>query len=159
MNIDVLMNQFRLASRELFNNYFRLSNPYEDDKAWPSQARFADVEILLFDKMVTEPAGLQCPEYGQVQPRVQVKLNSEFAPIMISRAIKSGYWDYPVKEITTESEMIFISFFDWDQLGVHDNRYVKVEISGSTKHPEIVGKQALIESQYVSYFLNKSELE
>ena len=28
MSLDEMMNEFRLAGRELFNQYFRVSNPY-----------------------------------------------------------------------------------------------------------------------------------
>jgi hypothetical protein len=47
--------------------------------------------------------------------------------------------------------MLFVSYFDWDQLGYRDNKYVQVEIESWPMHPETGGKRALIESHYVTF--------
>jgi hypothetical protein len=70
---------------------------------------------------------------------------------MLNREFSSGYWDYPLKEVTEEARLIFIRFFDWDQLAYRDNRYVLVQVQSWSAHPETVGKQGLIESQYVLF--------
>jgi len=88
-----------------------------------------------------------------VQEKIQVRSISDFVPAMINREIKSGYWDFPIKNIPTETECLFICFFDFDQLDYRDNRYVRVEIKKCKSHPEVIGKHALIETQYVSYSL------
>jgi hypothetical protein len=74
MTLDEMMNRFRLASRELFNHYFRLPDtgeasgtqpdaPSEEGGgAWDLEMRFSHVERMLFDKMVcagkTNPRGV-----------------------------------------------------------------------------------------------------
>jgi len=45
MAIDELMTQFRLASRELFNHYYRVEDPYNND-GWALERRFAQVQEL-----------------------------------------------------------------------------------------------------------------
>jgi hypothetical protein len=151
MQLDVLVNQFRLASRELFNHYFLIS-PASDD-AWGSLERFREVQEVLFRKIVTEPALLTPIPYGDAQPEISVELRDgvNVAPIMINRDIDSGYWDYPLSEVTRGAELFFVSFFDWDQLNYRDNQYVRVQVSGWIEHQELSGKHALIESQYVHF--------
>lgn len=146
-----MMNQFRLASRELFNHYFRIPDPY-DNNGWLLEERFSHVQRILFQKLVTEPASLSDTEYGDLQPEILVELRcSESTRIMINREIRSGYWDYPIEKITQDARLLFISFFDWDQLDYRDNRYVRLQIDTWPSHPETSGKHALIESQYVRF--------
>lgn len=77
--------------------------------------------------------------------------DGEFAPAMLNREIDSGYWDYRIEEIKKNAKMAFISFFDWDQLGVRDNHYVRVKIDHWQSHPDTVGKHALIDSRYIRF--------
>lgn len=151
MNLDEAINQFRIASRELFNNFFRTLNPYEND-GWLYEERFRAVEEVLFRNLVTAPAFIEDIRYGETQYGIEVELRMcDSAPVMLNREISSGYWDYPISEISKGVQMVFISFFDWDKLDYHDNRYVRVQISGWPSHPEAIGKHALIESQYVRF--------
>lgn len=151
INVDEMMNQFRLASRELFNHFFRIPDAYNNN-GWLLEERFSDVQNILFQKLVTEPASLSDTTYGNLQPEILVELrSSESAPIMVNREVESGYWDYPIKEITKDARLLFVSFFDWDQLDYRDNRYVRLQIDSWPSHPEASGKQALIESQYVRF--------
>ena len=154
MNFDDTVKQFRLASRELFNQYFHMSDPWKNsDLAWEPEARFSDVEAVLFQKLVAEPASLPQVAYKTVQTSIRVELaeNTNRAPIMINREIKSGYWDHPVAEVNREAIMLFIQFFDWDVLSYRDNRFVRVQIESWPLHQELVGKHALIDTQYVRF--------
>jgi hypothetical protein len=156
VDIDGMMDRFRLASREVFNQYFRASDPYGDE-GWKLAERFSSVQSLLFQKLVAEPASLGTISYGDLQPEILVDLrpNLESVPALINREIKSGYWDYPVKEIPKGSKLSFVSFFDWDQLDYRDNQYVKVQVEHLPSHPEVNGKQALIESRHVVFIRTK----
>jgi len=155
MTIDELMNQFRLASREIFNQYFRHTPPWPTSKdGFALEERFKSVREVLFEKMVTEPANIKVVAYGEVQPNIGVKLkHGDFAPILINREFNSGYWDHPVREVPTEAVLVFECFFDFDCYDYHDNQYVRVSINNWPSHPELIGKDALIESQYVRYEL------
>jgi len=154
--LDQRMNQFRISGRELFNNYFRFggasgsTDVQFQNEAWLSEERFSEVEALLFEKLVLEPSSLT-GRYGERNAKVRVSLASDFAPIMINRAEDSGYWDHPLREITRGVRMEFIRFFDWDQISYRDNRYVRVYLAEWPEQPAVVGKHALVESQYVVY--------
>jgi len=151
IDIDELICRFRIASRELYNNFFMVRNPYEND-GWDSEQRFSDVEELLFQKLVLEPTSINGEKYGRAQPMILVQLRlGEFAPIRLNREIESGYWDYPIPEVTNDARLLFLEFFDWDQLDYRNNQYVLVQVDHWPSHPETVGKRALIESQYVRF--------
>lgn len=73
MTIDDSILQFILASRELFNSYFRIADPYNDD-GWALAERFSQVESMLFDQLVAAPASLSLGSYGTHQPYILVIL-------------------------------------------------------------------------------------
>jgi len=151
VTLDDSITQFRVASRELFNKYFRadVSDPRE---GWILDERFCEVEAVLFNEMVVEPHDLPTVRYGAQQPSIVVSLRrGGFAPIMINREVDSGYWDFPLKEFTADAKFSLIRFFDWDILGVRDNQYVRVSIVEWPGHPEVIGKHALIETQSVTF--------
>jgi hypothetical protein len=164
MTLDEMMNRFRLASRELFNQFFHVpkatseasgpppdASSAEGAEAWDMETRFSHVEEMLFEKMVCEPGQLSHVEYGKLHKEIVVELSSPFCPIMLNRELNSGYWDFPIREVTDDAYLLFLKFFDWDMLGYRDNRYVLVQVGEWPSHPEAVGKQALIESQYVHF--------
>lgn len=151
VDIDEQMNRFRVASRELYNNFFRVPDPYRSN-GWEPEERFSAIESLLFKKMVIEPAMLPEVEYGRVCCAISVQLRADkHAPIMINREINSGYWDYPVDEVTADVGMSFMRFFDWDQLDYRSYQYVRVRIDRWPSRSEVVGKHALVESQHVRF--------
>jgi hypothetical protein len=151
MTLDMAVNQFRLASRELFNHYFRASVP--DDDAWILLERFGDIEQALFHKLVIEPAGLTGVRYGQPHSEIVVSLRNEMnvAPIMLNRDVDSGYWDHPLSQVTADAKMVFVSFFDWDPRSYRDHQYVRVKVLYWPGHSEVNGKHALIGSQDVLF--------
>src|SRR5262249_19010633 len=90
---------------------------------------------------------------GAVHPQIGVELRSSVAPIMINRDIEpdSGYWDYHVREMTSDALLGFRSFFDWDQLDYRDHRYAMVRIIAWPSNQDAVVRPALIETQYVRF--------
>jgi hypothetical protein len=164
MTLDEMMNRFRVASRELFNNFFHVAgatsgtswmpldaSTADGDDAYDLEIRFSHVEEVLFESLVCAPAKLTHVGYNHLQPEILVELDSELCPIMLNREINSGSWDFPVCEVTREARLIFIRFFDWDILDYRNNGYVLVQVDAWPSHPETVGKEALIESQYVHF--------
>jgi hypothetical protein len=148
--LDDHLNRFRVASRELLNGYFRTANPYPTGTlGWVLEARFLDVEALLFEKLVTEAVPLRSVRYGTVQPQILVVPHTDPVPWMLNREIKSGYWDGSPDAVTPEARLMFIEFFDWDQLAIRDNRYVRVQVASWQSQPGAVGKHALIETHHV----------
>lgn len=152
-DLNELMDQFRLASRELFNHFFRVPDPYSSGQyAWQQEERFRNVQAVLFQELVAEPMSLSIAEYGNPQPNVLVELRDDGGvPIMLNREIDSGYWDFPVKEARADARLLFVSFFDWDQLDYRDNRYVRVQVDRWPAHSDVEGKHGLIESHHVRF--------
>ena len=152
MEFDALLNRFRVASRELFNQFFRVDDPYNNEDAWALEESYGEVESLLFQKLVLEPADLSLIPYGTLHPNIRVELrHSDFAPIMLNRELHCGYWDFPLEEVTREARLAFISFFDWDQLDYRDHRYIRVQVTEWPSQPSVIGKHALIETHYVRF--------
>lgn len=150
MEIDEAMIKFRIASREVFNNYFRVFGPREQALAMAD--RFSDIEALLFERLVLEPLEFPIVRYGGVQSNIRVKIRfGKHGTIMLNREINSGYWDHPVKEFTTDVELLFVSFFDFDPIVCCDNQYVMVQVHSWPQHEDLIGKRALVEAAYMSY--------
>jgi hypothetical protein len=101
--------------------------------------------------MVTEPASLSRIEYGDLQTEIIVELRSDSAPWLLNRETNSGYWDAEPNEVTRDAQLKFKAFFDWDQLSYRDNIYVRVLVVDWPARPSVVGRDALIEAQYVRY--------
>lgn len=160
MTLDEMMKRFRVASRELFNHFFHVSTVTDEagaplkghsNEAWDFEERFSHVEDALFENMVCQPAKLTHVVYGILQPEIIVEFTGDFCPIMLNREINSGYWDFPLREVTRDARLSFIKFFDWDNVDYHDNRYVLVQVDDWPSHTEAIGKQALIDSHYVHF--------
>jgi hypothetical protein len=70
MALNEMMRRFRVASRELFNHYFRVSmvardvvavadvSAADDDDPWDVVDRFSHLEDVLFEELVSGPAKL-----------------------------------------------------------------------------------------------------
>ncbi len=151
MELDELMNRFRVASREVFNHYFRVPDSYNND-GWIYEERFVRVQAELFQTLVVEPGNFGAARYGAMLPAVRVELrHGDRAPVMLNRETDSGYWDHPIREVTRDAKLNFIAFFDWDQLDYRDNRYVRVRVESWPSQKNAEGKDELIESQYVRF--------
>lgn len=147
---DERMRRFRIAGRELFNNHFRLEGPSRIDESWDLAERFSDVERILFASLVIIPSSLERVQYGLLHEGIAVVPESE-SPVLLNRDIASGYWDHPVTRVTNSVRLHFLQFFDWDDLGVRDNKYVRAVVGEWPGHSELVGKHALIETDYVTF--------
>ena len=157
MTIDRSMNRFRLASRELFNQYFRIDDPYENN-GWDLEEDFSQIEQLLFQKLVAEKYGLPTSSYGRTQKAIVVKPITDGCPWMLNRElpVAHGYWDYPDAKFLQSIHAEFVRFFDFDWLAYRDYRYVMVFVSTAPGLQEIENRYALVETQYVRYSLAKS---
>jgi hypothetical protein len=62
-------------------------------------------------------------------------------------------WGDPVNTIGNLGvETHFIEFFDWRQMAVRDFQYYRVSITRFDDHPDLVGREALIEPLHVKVF-------
>lgn len=146
-DLDTRVRRFRIATRELFNTYFALPEPWKNpDKAWQSMGYFVEIEAAVFNYMVLAPEKIAIVRYGQMHPDIYVSAKPGISalPALINRDISSGYWDFALPEFPSDVRLNFISFFDWSDLDMRDNEFAKVVVSESPTIPDIVGKQALI---------------
>ncbi|GGP27051.1 hypothetical protein [Silvimonas amylolytica] len=154
MELNESIMRFRLASRELFNNYFRVVSPYEAGAlAWQNLEYFREIEKQLYRFMVLAPHDLTNVRYGDINSKIKILAKSDFLPAMVNREIDSGYWDYPIAGLKGDYSLSFIVFFDWDVLSFHDGKYVRVKIDSCFDDSVIVGKHALVEVENVRFFL------
>lgn len=151
-DLNLALEAFRLAARDLFNSSFRVQHPYDSEIAWTRRDNFLAVESALFKALVTEPMKLADVSYGHVQSEISVLAREKLSPvqIMIGKDGDSGYWGLPI-ELPPSAGLRFMKFFDWDQLDVRDNRYVRVSISEWPERPELIGRDALVEALHVRF--------
>ncbi len=73
-------------------------------------------------------------------------------PIMIQRprpGAPTGYWDDPVTTVKAGHVALdFMSYFDWNPMDYIDLQYYRVKITKFDPHPELVGRDALIERKH-----------
>lgn len=153
-----LMVDFRVAGRELFNRFFRIENPWENQEAaWSLVERFNDLESVLFQKMVSEALGMSGNCYGEPQKDILIVGQGQGeVSALINREVDSGYWDFPVTKVPVDAEMQFVAFFDWDVLLIRDNKFVRIRIASCASNPALAGKHALVDAQEVSYRLRSN---
>lgn len=165
-DITKLMNKYRECARHLWNTYFleQLSSQYQ----WDISDEFDQICTMLFSSLVlNQIGGTSCKKsyrYEQFpEPLICLHIvpSAEAgAPIQIAREVKSfTYWDYPIDLVKPlDVDLRFIDFFDFDVLGYKDFEYYRVRIVGSYKYPDIVGRDALINTHSVNvFFVDESE--
>jgi hypothetical protein len=147
---------YREAVRHLWNTSFAKLD--ENLRFGICAEWFEEIERLLFRSIVCEPLNVNFSgKFGN--PIAQLTVASEISkdiPILVNRSTPStGYWDAPVKSIlSTDATFVFICFFDWDDYFQKDLRYYRVRISKCDTFPDLIGRDALIETCYAEVFLN-----
>jgi hypothetical protein len=160
--------KFREAARHLWNSSFSHPAGYaRGDTAWDERDAFSRVATELFTAMVTEPLGAtnaRLPPMWEATPNAlpsfQVQPSSSSGvPIMINRAsARTGYWDDPVRQLTPdEATMHFVRFFDWDEVGQRDFKFIEASITSFPTQPQLVGRYALIEFGYATIHFIETE--
>jgi hypothetical protein len=147
------VGRYREAARHLWNSSFRVGSA-----DWDARDRFGVVARALFDGLVLLPHGIgdaHLPAMSEPRPghfaRIAVVPASGDVPIMINRGSgASGYWDDPVSRFAAESMSLrLVDFFDWDELGMRELRFVRAQIVDSAAHPHLVGRYALLDCEHV----------
>lgn len=153
-NVTSIFERYRECARHLRNTYFCTM----DSKDWDVIEDFDAVTHVLFERLVLlrlEDAWSErlCEarmrEFLRLIPR-----SAHGVPVMISRERPNrGSWDHPITRLAPgDAEIAFAAHFDWDEHALIDFRYYRGEILQSSKHPDIVGHELLIETQYADIF-------
>jgi hypothetical protein len=154
--IDTEIAIYREAVRHLWNTAF--ANLEETLRFGICAEWFEEIECLLFRSIICEPRNVNfIGKFGS--PIVQLTVASEISkdiPVLVNRSTpSSGYWDAPVKAIlSTDATFVFICFFDWDDYSQRDLRYYRVRITRCDSFPDLIGRDALIETCYADVYLN-----
>ncbi len=153
-DVTAVLDHYRMSARSVWNTAFW---PDPDFRNWESFGRFEDIARILFDELVLVKLDGTFPLEDVFQkpiPFLQVDPASPAVPIMIQREGARGYWDDPVDRVERgKVEMHFIGTFDWNQMDYRDLQCYRVSIAAFEEHPHLVGREALVERQYVKVFM------
>jgi len=157
-DISSVFDHYRASARAIWNTAFW---PDPDFRNWDSIDQFHEIEKLLFQELVLAKVGREwplCDLFENAIPFFQIVPSVVHGtPIMIQNprpGALTGYWDDPVNLIKPrEAELLFIEYFDWDELDYIDLRYYRIKIACFDAHPELVGREALIERQHATVHL------
>jgi hypothetical protein len=157
-DISDVFDHYRLSARAIWNTAFW---PDPDFRNWDSIDQFHEIERLLFRDLVLAKVDRDwplCDLFVNAIPFFQiVPSHMHGTPIMIQKPrpeAPTGYWDDPVNLIKPkEAELLFIAHFDWNEMDHIDLRYYRVKIVSFDAHPELVGREALIERQHATVHL------
>ena len=158
-DITDLMNNYRECVRNLWNTYFRMPGPTRTqvDAAF----RFDHISELLFNELVLYKIGKpgKSKKKNDPWPFLEVGLNGDDCPALINRPSQGGgkYWDEKVNQVTRNSVLLLIDYFDFDEFNYIDYRYYRVKIISYPEHPELAGREALIETQFARISLTDEE--
>lgn len=150
-DVTEIVDHYRITARSLWNTAFWA---VRDLRTTEAIEQFDEINLMLFDGLVLARLDQQL-EGAQIfrspLPFLHVTPSSQTVPILINnpRPEGTGYWDHPVDSVDSEKvEMHFIDFFDWNQFDYLDFTYYRVKIARLDGHPDVVGREALIERQY-----------
>ncbi len=147
-----IFQKYRECARHIRNLYYVPKDINDEDIL----EDFRELSILMFKHLVLNEFGLNFESNEWlVEPSsmFQVVPLGDTCPIMINRKGQSEYWDHPVTEIKKiDLEMVFIEYFDWDDMDLIDFRYYLVRIIESSTYPDLVGSDALIETIYADVY-------
>ena len=160
-NVSAIFDHYRMSARAIWNTAFW---PDEDFRNWDSRDQFREIGKLLFQELVLAKLERDFPlqdlfknaiPFFHVIPSV-----AHGTPIMIQKprpGAPTGYWDDPVKLVKPrEAELLFIAYFDWNEMDYIDLRYYRVKIASFEAHSELVGREALIERQDAAVHLGNA---
>jgi hypothetical protein len=138
--------KYRISARLVWNFFFW---PDADLADWDGRDQFEKIKNLLFDSIV-----LRKLSFGTSDARfVIVPRSKEGVPAMIEQPRaddRNRYWDHPIGALgPSDAVLEFLDYFDWDQTGCLDFRYVRVRICEFPLHPDLVGREALLEAEHV----------
>lgn len=152
-DVTQLFDHYRISARAVWNTAFWSQTELRNTESWD---RFERVKESLFEALVLArlrdegslPQGrlVSLPVF-HVAPRVR-------APIMVSRPRVGDpklHWDDPLSRISpSDADLHFLDYFDLGRMRYADFQYYRVRIAQFEAHPDLVGRDALIERLHAS---------
>jgi hypothetical protein len=157
-DVRSIFDHYRVSARAIWNTAFW---PDQDFRNWDSIDQFHQIEKLLFQERILAKVDREWPLQDLFKNAIPffrvIPSLDRGTPIMIQNprlGAPTGYWDDPVNLVKPgQVELLFIAYFDWDQMDFIDLRYYRVKIASFDAHSELVGREALIERQHASIHL------
>jgi hypothetical protein len=147
-DITALLSNFRECARHTWNCHFLALGTATFDEV----DDFRDLADKLFDVLVCRPLDIFGSGLLGMATAGRIRIVPNIAsgcPILIRRprpGTNNAYWDDPVNVVTpAEADLRFVGYFDFDVCGRRDLRYFEVKILRFDSHPELLGRQALVE--------------
>ena len=156
-DITTIFNKYRECTRNMWNTYF-LCSP--SSSIYDMRDEFDEISRALFSVLVLNRLDQrqEVNSYGK-EPFDHLRIvpaRAIEAPIMINRKSTDGniYWDEPVEPVKEHDiELKFIGYFDWDKYGYINLQYYLTRIVSFSRNPQLVGRNALIETFFATPFL------
>jgi hypothetical protein len=129
---------------------------------------FDEIENKLFVTLVCRPLGIQLADdyfWGQrknVKEIVVVPSSGGEISIMFREPNTGLSQNWNESEVIDASRMScsFMEFFQWDRFGYLNMTFVRCTVTDWPEHPEFVGREALLKTENVDFFLaNSGEAE
>ena len=156
-DVTGIFDHYRVSVRSIWNTAFW---PDSDLRDWDSVEQYQSIEKILFGALVLFKLDREMPVedlFRKPIPFFSVTPATLSVPIMIQcprPEAPLGCWDDPVDRVYDgKVEMHFLAFFDWNCLDYRDLQYYRVLIARFDQQPHLVGREALVERQYVKVLL------
>ena len=154
-DVSTVFDHFRVSAREIWNCAFW---PDPDFRNWDSADSFDEIQRILFGELVLAKLSLDWPQtniFRAAIPFFHLVPTFGATSILVQRSVtETGYWDHPVREVKSgEAELHFTTYFDWNSMDYRGFRYYRVKIASFSTHPELAGREALLERQNFSVYL------
>ena len=163
-HITTSVNLYRECARSIWNSYFMVQ--FQSTQNWNLLDSYKRIQRELFDSIVLMPVLFDDEELsftlGNPCPQIRIVPHDNEAwcmPVEINRTKgeTGGYWDHPITRITSEAELLFVDFFDWNSYGFIDMSRIIAEISSFAENPSLIGHRLIVESIYTDIiFMHKT---
>jgi hypothetical protein len=160
-DVSNLFDHYRISACSIWNTAFW---PIAELRDWDCVDQFDEIKRILFDQLVLFRIGRDFALKDIFRVPISffhVVPAGESSPVMIQNPRPNqprGYWDHPLKCIgPQEAEMYFVDYFDWNRFDFVDFQYYRVIIAKFDAHPELAGREALIERMNASVHLPEGD--
>jgi hypothetical protein len=143
--------------QHLWNVYFR--DLVKDLSECEPLDSFNEIDRRLFYALVAQPISLTLPQGFRLgsdcidEVLVKPEASSHIDLLVAKSLPPSTYWQRESLN-TTGLILSFVDFFQWNKYGFLSCSAVRCMIRQSVDHPEHSGKEAIVESRLVGFFLS-----
>jgi hypothetical protein len=155
--------KYRLILRDIWNQYLWSEPEFRD---WDMANHFESLRPTFFNELLGEKLRRRMdierddPLTIYVAGAVTEGIRARGTPIRISETLDRGSrcWTQPPGYVRRPEMLLkFLDFFDWGICEYRDLRYFLVEIAASSKYPDLVCREALVDVDSAHVFVVTGE--